>query len=127
MPHDLIMVIDDERTVLQALHILLEAWGFRVLAAESETDAVARIADAGEPPSLILADYRLREGRTGLEAIQRILDAAGHSIPSIILTGDTSTAALDEARARGVPVLQKPVLPPYLHSMVTQTLRQAWG
>ena len=44
MPHDLIMVIDDERSVLQALHILLEAWGYRVLAAESETDALDRIA-----------------------------------------------------------------------------------
>ena len=35
----LVMVIDDERTVLQALNLLLEMWGYRVVAAESDDEA----------------------------------------------------------------------------------------
>ena len=66
------MVIDDERTVLQALNLLLEMWGYRVVTAESEGEAIDRLSVAGETPHAILADYRLREGRTGVQAIDRI-------------------------------------------------------
>lgn len=121
---ELIVVIDDEALVLEALHVLLETWGYRVLAAESERDAVERLQSLGERPTAILADYRLREGRTGLEAIERIRTVAGDVIPSIIITGDTSTESLRQAEASGLPVLQKPVLPPHLRKVLAQTLRR---
>jgi len=118
------MVIDDEVSVLQAFNILLDAWGYDVLAAESEDEAVDKLQ--GQAPhlalDLIVADYRLREGRTGLQAIQRLRSMVGHEVPSIIITGDTSTENLHEARACGLTVLQKPVLPPHLHAVLTQTL-----
>jgi len=120
------MVIDDEATVLQAFNILLDAWGYDVLAAASEDEAVDKLKGPdGAPhlaPHLIVADYRLREGRTGLEAIRRLRAIVGREVPSIIITGDTSTENLNEARACGLTVLQKPVLPPHLHAVLTQTL-----
>jgi two-component system OmpR family response regulator len=119
----LIMVIDDEVTVLQAFNILLDAWGYDVLAAESEDEAVDKLKEQEGTPHLIVADYRLREGRTGLQAIQRLRSMVGHEVPSIIITGDTSTENLNEARACGLTVLQKPVLPPHLHAVLTQTLQ----
>lgn len=119
------MVIDDEVTVLQAFNILLDAWGYDVLAAESE-EAVDKVKGRDGAPHLalhlIVADYRLREGRTGLQAIQRLRSMVGHEVPSIIITGDTSTENLNEARACGLTVLQKPVPPPHLHAVLTQTL-----
>ncbi|HEY0834666.1 MAG TPA: response regulator [Azospirillum sp.] len=118
----LIMVIDDEVSILQAFNILLDAWGYDVLAAESEEEAVDKLTEQDAAPHLIVADYRLREGRTGLQAIQRLRELVGHEVPSIIITGDTSTENLNEARACGLTVLQKPVPPPHLHAVLTRTL-----
>lgn len=119
----LIIIIDDETTVLRALNVLLEAWGYRVLAAESEREAVDKLSTAGEPPQAIVADYRLREGKTGVEAIRRIRAMVGIEIPSIIITGDTSTDGLREARACGVTVLQKPVPPPHLQAVLARAIQ----
>lgn len=124
VPNKLVMVIDDERTVLQALNLLLEMWGYRVVTAESEGEAVDRLSSAGETPDAILADYRLREGRTGVQAIDRIRTEAGAEVPGVIITGDTSTEGLRDARARGLTVLQKPVLPPHLQAVLAKVLRE---
>jgi len=121
----LIIIIDDETTVLCALNLLLEAWGYRVLAAESEREAVDKLSSAGEAPEAIVADYRLREGRTGVEAIRRIRAMVGTEVPSIIITGDTSTDGLREARASGVTVLQKPVPPPHLQAVLARAIHPA--
>lgn len=105
-----------------ALNVLLEAWGYRVLAAEDEHEAVDKLSGIGETPQAILADYRLREGRTGVQAIDRIRTLVGAKVPSIIITGDTSTEGLSEARASGVTILQKPVTPPHLKAVLDRTL-----
>ena len=121
--NDLVLVIDDESTVLQALELLLGMWGYRVVTAADEDEAVARLAALGEAPRAILADYRLREGRTGLQAIARVRALAGACLPGIIITGDGASAGLREARAAGMPVLQKPVPPLHLQAMLGHALR----
>ncbi len=108
--------------MLLALNVLLEAWGYRVLTAESEGEAVDKLSSTGEAPQAIVADYRLREGRTGVEAIRRIRAMVGADVPSIIITGDTSTEGLREARASGVTVLQKPVPPPHLQAVLARAI-----
>ncbi|WP_156926952.1 response regulator [Azospirillum halopraeferens] len=120
----LILVIDDEASVLMALGLLLETWGFRVVTAEAEDEAVDRLNALGEPPTAILADYRLREGRTGLQAIDRIRRLCAADVPGLVITGDTSSDALRDARANGMTVLQKPVPPPHLHTVLMQMLPQ---
>ena len=120
----LVMVIDDERTVLQALNILLEMWGYRVVAAESEGEAVERLSALDERPHAILADYRLREGRTGVQAIERIRAMVGALVPGVIITGDTSIDGLRDARANGLTILQKPVLPPHLQAVLGKAVRE---
>ena len=121
----LVMVIDDEHSVLQALNLLLEMWGYRVIAAQSEGEAVERLSALDEAPHAILADYRLREGRTGVQAIDRIRDLVGDIVPGVIITGDTTTEGLREARARGLTILQKPVLPPHLQAVLGKALSEA--
>ena len=64
----------------------------------------------GMRPDAILADYRLREGCTGVVAIQKVLDAFGEGIPAILVTGDTAPSRLKEAAASGYPILHKPVM-----------------
>jgi CheY-like chemotaxis protein len=54
------------------MRTLLEHWGCEVILAVSEEDALRTIRLAGGAPDAIIADYRLRDGRTGGQAIERI-------------------------------------------------------
>ena len=121
----LVVIIDDEASVLKALHLILEAWGFDVLAASSEDEAVALLEQHNRLPNAILADYRLRNGRTGTEAIRHIRDLFDSPIPSIIITGDTAPERLREAEASGLSILHKPVQPPQLQLLLKETMAQA--
>ncbi|WP_142846872.1 PAS domain S-box protein [Telmatospirillum sp. J64-1] len=120
---ELVVIIDDEATILKGLRLVLESWGYEVLAASSEDEALALLAGLDRRPSAILADYRLREGRTGTQAIRHIRDLFHAPIPSIIITGDTAPERLREAEASGLRILHKPIQPPELHLLLNQTLR----
>lgn len=118
----LLAVIDDDASVLLAMQLLLETLGFRVIAGESEREILDHLAGGGELPQAIVADYRLRRGHTGIEAVRHIRALAGRPIPGLIVTGDTSTAWVDEAKALRLVVLQKPVLPVQLSAALAKVL-----
>lgn len=118
----LVVIIDDEAIVLKGLGLILESWGYEVVAAGSEDEAVALLEARRERPHAILADYRLRDGRTGAEAVRHIRALFKAPIPSIIITGDTAPERLREAEASGFSILHKPVKPPHLHNILQQTI-----
>ena len=60
-------------------------------------------------PDLILADYNLPDGMTGIGIARGVREQLGLEVPAIILTGDISTGTLrDFALPRSVQ-LHKPV------------------
>lgn len=103
-----IMVIDDDQAQVDALASLLARWGCRILEANDIAGARQAVQD-GAAPDAILADYRLRLGETGAEAVNVVRRAAGSGIPGIIITGDTEPARLAKAAASGMALLAKPV------------------
>jgi len=117
----LVLVIDDEAAVREAVTILLEDWGYQVVAAASADEAMAALTRA---PDVIVADYRLREERTGAEAIRQIQRAWGSAIPALIVTGDTGPDRLRQARESGYAVLHKPVQPAKLRTFLRLSCRR---
>lgn len=105
----LIVVIEDEAIVLAGYQMLFESWGYRVVAAPSTEEALKLLRDSHVRPDFILADYRLKEGNTGTEAIQMLRSAFGAGIPGVLVTGDTAVDRLRNAAASGLPILHKPV------------------
>lgn len=105
----LIVVIEDEAIVLAGYQMLFESWGYRVVAAPSAEDALAQLRAGDKRPDFILADYRLKEGNTGTEAIQALRSTFGDAIPGVLVTGDTAVDRLRNAAASGLPILHKPV------------------
>lgn len=105
----LIVVIEDEAIVLAGYQMLFESWGYRVVAAPSAEDALKQLRDGDRRPDFILADYRLKEGNTGTEAIQSLRSTFGEGIPGVLVTGDTAVDRLRNAAASGLPILHKPV------------------
>ena len=119
------VIVDDDRKVLEAMEVMLSGWGFEVAAADSGAFVLARLASAARRPDLILCDYRLRNGESGIEVIRAIRDEFNAEIPAALITGDTGPERLKEARASGLPLLHKPVKASRMRALATQLLREA--
>ena len=91
----LVLVADDDKDILQLLHIRLEAWGYGVVQAANGMEALALARE--EKPTLAILDVMM-PGLDGLQ-VARQLRAESSRIPIILLTariqeGDVS-AGLD--------------------------------
>lgn len=102
----LIVVIDDDPLVLEATGGLLQSWGCRVVTAETYDEALAQLRDSGQRPDLIICDYRLPDGATGVDAIEGLRSA--FEIPALLISGDASSPP---GHDRGYRLLHKPVDP----------------
>lgn len=118
-----VLLIDDDETVRAAMRDLLATWGCWCEVAASDAEAL-RILERFEP-DVVLADYRLRSHRTGLQAVQVVRERMGRAVPSAIITGDTAPERLREAHASGLPLLHKPVPADCLQSVLFSLWREA--
>ena len=121
----LLLVIEDDAAVLEALEMMLTLEGFRVAAATNSADALGQMASTEELPAAIIADYRLPDGETGLDAVRRVRQRAGQEIPAVILTGEllrTETAVIEQA---GLALLRKPVMPNELLTLLRSVLQSS--
>ena len=118
-----ILVIDDDELARDSMARLLLSWRCRVIAAESDEEALASLGDEDRRPDLIISDYRLASARTGLEAIERLRDAIGALVPALLISGDTAPERLREANASGHLLLHKPVAPAALRAALNHLLR----
>ncbi len=114
------VLVEDEPSVREGLLVLLQAWGAQVRAFDSVEAVQAWLAgDPGTAPDLLIVDYRLPQGRTGLEALAalRARWPAAH-LPAIIVTGSTIGGHENEAMEHDFHLLIKPVLPSKLRAMI---------
>lgn len=115
---ELAVVVEDDHTILTALVMLLEEWGFDTIATHGPDDALERIAQRRRRPDLIIADYYLPGGRTGTEAIRQIRAYCNAPVPAIVLTSDTGPERALEVGRIGSHLLLKPVMPDVLHDLI---------
>lgn len=104
-----IVVVDDERAVLEGMAALLHGMGSHVITAESLEEAVHRLRESACQPDLILSDYRLGTTQTGIDVILALRKEFGASIPAILISGDTSLETLHNAEVNNLEILHKPV------------------
>ena len=107
----LIVVIDDDVSVLEGTQILFESWGCTVIAATDQQQALTLIKQRNQIPDGIIADYRLRNNETGVAVIQSIHGVFNDSIPALIVTGDIEVDRLKDVDRSGIQMLPKPVSP----------------
>jgi len=117
----LVVMIEDDPAVKSGLEVLLKSWGASVIAFDS-LQACQQWAEAAEPsmlkPDLIIADYRLESGHTGVEAIRTLRGMIGQSVPAIIVTGSVLSNHEREAAEQDFHILLKPVVPGKLRAMI---------
>jgi signal transduction histidine kinase/CheY-like chemotaxis protein/methyl-accepting chemotaxis protein len=118
----LIVVVDDDPLVLDGMGGILRSWGCDVATGMSADAALEKIGGV-RTPDLIISDYRLSDGNTGIRAIERLRRALGAEIPAFLISGDTAPERLRDARENGYQLLHKPVPPIRLRAMVNRLLR----
>ena len=117
-----VLIVEDDREIRSAMVLLLEGWKCRVAAASSARGVEAALERLGSPPDIVIVDYRLPDGRTGLEVIASVR-ARHPRVAAIVATGDVSPDVLRETQAAGHPVLHKPLRPARLRSLLGAALR----
>jgi CheY-like chemotaxis protein len=122
-----VVVIDDEAAIRDGMRDLLAKWGCQPIVASSPAEAVDSAARAELVPALIVADYRLRGGSTGTDAVAALRARFGSSLPALLITGDTAPERLREAAESGLHVLHKPVRPAQLRALCNHLLTAAAG
>lgn len=120
----LVVVIDDDPLVLDGMRGLFRSWGCCVVTGAADGAALTGVAAYDHPPDLIISDYRLSDGKTGIEAIERLRSAFRSPIPAFLISGDISPERLREARASGYHLQHKPVDPMLLRAMFNQLLKK---
>jgi len=117
-----VLVIDDEKDILQAMEALLSKWGCEVVAAESMEQAVNELRKRNAAPDLLVSDLRLPGGKTGIEVLNILRNEFGTSIPGILISGDTDPEQLAMAKKSDYELLQKPVRPLHLRTLIQRHL-----
>jgi len=117
-----IAFIDDDQAIRDGMRELLSDWECHVVIGEDDAEVEALLEAKGDVPDLILSDYRLRHGRTGIEAIEQLKARFGENINAAIITGDTASDQLKSINASGYSVLHKPVKPAKLRMLLEQML-----
>ena len=113
-----VVVIDDERGVRDATRALLANWGCTVRTAGSVEELSGLPTEEARIPDLVIADLRLRDGATGIAAIETLRAHYGRDIPGVIITGDTMPDRLKQVRDSGLPILHKPLRPDTLRELL---------
>ena len=119
-----VVVIDDEEQARLAMTLLLEQWGCTVLSAADVEDALIALEEFEYEPDAIIADYRLRENQTGIQAIEAIRSHLGVNIDAIIVTGDVERTKLIDINEHGFTSLNKPCDPVQLRTFLAQCTNQ---
>jgi two-component system CheB/CheR fusion protein len=104
-----ILVIEDDPDVRELLALVLQRDGHSVETATDGASALDLVTRKSLRPQIILADYNLPGGMTGLKAAGRLQTQLGVEIPVIILTGDISTHALQAIADQKCRQMNKPV------------------
>ncbi|MDT8439055.1 MAG: PAS-domain containing protein [Wenzhouxiangellaceae bacterium] len=113
-----VLLLDNDARMRASLGELLEGWGFQTRACASAGEAL----DAGAfEPDLLILDYHLDDGRTGLEALAE-LRAAGCHAAALLISADHAAALRRAALAAGCELLHKPIRPLALRSMLRRLL-----
>jgi signal transduction histidine kinase len=121
----LVVVIDDQSSIVEGMRSLLASWGAQVIGSSDGADVMRELERLGRLPDLLIVDYRLEGDRLGTAVIDELRDALDPEIPAIVVTGSSTPELAEEIARRGDDLLAKPVLPADLRARIDARLRSA--
>ncbi len=117
-----ILCVDDDRDMLDALEILVESFGYCFVCASSAEEGLKKFKS--ENPDLIMADLMMEEVDSGT-GLAKDLKLAGCAVPVFLLSsvGDALRNNTNYADLSLTGVFQKPIQP----AVLERTLKKELG
>jgi two-component system, sensor histidine kinase len=116
-----ILLVDDDSGVRNATAMLLKVEGFDVRCAASLAEANEALRE--DPRiDLVIADYHLKKGETGIEVIAAARNVAGEHLGAVLVSGDTSSTLRDVKATERLRIASKPIRADELLSLITELL-----
>jgi len=117
-----ILVIDDDKDILDGMRLIINRWDASVITAENVTEALIKLNN--KKPDMIISDLRLREGKTGIEAIETLRKTFEEKISAVLITGDTAAERIEMAKEAELKLLHKPVDTQLLQTTISQFINK---
>lgn len=119
-----VIVIDDHEGIRFSLSNILSNWGCSVRSFESADDACRSLQKLPTwKPNLVISDYRLRDNKTGIEAIKKVKAVLNYEIEAIVISGDTAPDIIKKMDESGLIILHKPIKPAKLRVIISQKMK----
>ncbi|MGA2397074.1 MAG: PAS domain S-box protein [Steroidobacteraceae bacterium] len=103
-----VLLVEDNEAVRRATCLLLELEGYHVTPVASLSEALQH-AERGHKIDLLITDYHLCYGETGIQVIATLRDILGISLKAVLTTGDTSSAIKQLPRDPYLRITSKPI------------------
>lgn len=116
-----ILLVDDDVGVRNATAMLLGVEGFEVLCAASLAE-VNQTLQENPGIDLVIADYHLQKGETGIEVIAAARAVAGEHLGAVLVSGDTSSTLRDVQATDRLRIASKPIQADELLSIMAELL-----
>ncbi len=105
-----IVVVDDDPDICDAMGMTLKQWGCEIIVSNSTQALLDEFEHLNyTAPDIIIADYRLKNNKTGLATIESVREYFKCYIPSILVSGDSSPEILKAVENLKCDFQHKPV------------------
>jgi len=118
-----VVLVEDDADIRESTADLMRNWGCTVFAAEEAGTVLRELDNMSARPDLLVSDYRLPQQQTALDVMRQMRERWG-ALPTLVLTGDTGSEALQAIRASGAGLLHKPIAPARLRAAMHLLLMQ---
>jgi two-component system, chemotaxis family, CheB/CheR fusion protein len=106
-----VLHIEDDPEVGAGVATLLRSYGYRALTAVDGPEALQLVRPGEPPPDLLIVDFNLPGDMDGADAAEAVCRAVGHVLPTVILSGELTSAGLPWLPGAPLFLARKPIDP----------------
>jgi len=117
-----VWVLDNDTAICAGMRTLLEGWGCAVTTALSEEDLARQVDDFHAEADLLIADYHLDNGHTGIDVVAKVNARRANPLPALMITANYSNELKQQVRELGHMLMHKPVRPMKLKTAMCHML-----
>lgn len=116
------LIVENDSAMRRGYELMLGGrFGMVVRATGGTAEALAAMGQ-DDPPDVILADYNLDNGDTGIASIEALRAAAGQRVPAVMVTAQRDPQIARDCAALDVPLVEKPVRPEELGAILLRVI-----
>ncbi len=113
-----VLVVDNEKSILEGMKTLLEDWGCDVLTGVDTQHALSALTRAEVHPDIAIVDFHITPEENGVLCMKELRDVTGPDLPGVVVTADRTEAVKALVRKNGMFLLNKPLRPARLRALI---------